>query len=65
MKTKFTKEDIVSDLSGGEWIDTNTILAVFEGLKQQINEYFNPDEMYWLKLNEILDSAVEELKVKK
>ena len=28
-------------------------------LKKKINEVFNPDEMYWLKINEILDECFQ------
>ena len=40
-------------------IELEDVLSALALAKKKINEVFNPDEMYWLKINEILDECFQ------
>ena len=40
-------------------IELEDVLSALALTKKKINEVFNPDEMYWLKINEILDECFQ------
>jgi len=42
-----------------EMFSKEDVLSALALTKKKINEVFNPDEMYWLKINEILDECFQ------
>ena len=51
-------EDLVNCIKKKLYLKED-VLSALALTKKKINEVFNPDEMYWLKINEILDGCFQ------
>ena len=54
-----TKKDVCDLLEDIRTHERQKCLLKIALAKKKINEVFNPDEMYWLKINEILDECFQ------